>query len=229
GAWMVEPGVVDRTSSGGFVLGRLDGAIDERLVMLGHLLESTGPVTLTSNLLGARWSKLALNCAVSALGTLGGDRLGPLLAHRFVRRLALEIMTEAVEVARAEGVTLEKVAGTLDLEWLALGPSERDARLGSPLLVTKHALLLAVGTRYRRLRSSMLQAIERGQPPAVDFLNGEVIERGRARGVLTPVNSAVHDAIWQLARGEERPSLRALESLYLATREVRVATVRHEP
>ena len=28
------------------------------------------------NLLGARWSKLAINCAISSLGTLGGERLG---------------------------------------------------------------------------------------------------------------------------------------------------------
>jgi 2-dehydropantoate 2-reductase len=225
GATMVEPGVVDRTSSGGFVLGRLDGAIDERLVRLGHMLESVGPVTLTSNLLGARWSKLAMNCAVSSLGTIGGDRLGPLLAHRFVRRLALEVMTEVVEVARAEGIVLEKVSGTLDLDWLALTDSEKDSRLGSPTLVTKHALMLAVGTRYRRLRSSMLQALERGHAPAVDFLNGEVVERGGALGVPTPVNASVREAVWRLARGPERPSIQALERLYVATRAARGSAI----
>ncbi len=218
GATMVEPGVYDRTAAGGFMLGWLDGAIDERLTRLGHLLEAIGPVTLTNNLLGARWSKLALNCAVSSLGTVGGERLGPLLKHRFIRRLALELMSEVVAVARAESVVLEKVSGTIDLEWIALTAEEKSAKLGSPALLAKHALLLAVGTRYRRLRSSMLHAIERGATPSVDFLNGEVVCRGESHGVATPVNAAIRDAIWTIANGGAKPSLAALQALYLKTR-----------
>ncbi len=218
GASMLEPGVYDRTSSGGIVLGRLDGELDEPLERLVRLLEAVGPIATTRNLRGARWSKLAINCAISSLGTLGGDRVGPLLKRRFIRRLALEIMTETVHVARAAGVTLEKVSGTLDLDWLALTASERDRRLGSPALVAKHALLVAVGMRYRRLRSSMLNAIERGRPPAIDFLNGEVSDRGSSLGVATPVNDAVRELVWQLARGEVRPSVALLERLYRDTR-----------
>lgn len=217
GASMPEPGVYDRTSAGGFTLGRLEGKPDAALQALARRLEVLGPVTLTDNLLGARYSKLAINCAISTLGTLGGDRLGALLRHRFVRRLALEIMTEAVAVARAEGVRLEKVAGTVDLEWLALDESER-AAAGSPSLLAKHGLLLAVGARYRRLRSSMLAAIERGRPPAVDFLNGEIVGRGIARGVPVPVNAAARDRVWRIARGELRPSTQTLRGLYAATR-----------
>ena len=132
-------------------------------------------MTLTQNLRGARWSKLALNCAVSALGTIAGERLGPLVRVRRYRRLALEVMTECVAVAKAEGVQLEKVAGTLDLDWIALSEADRASR-GSAALTAKHALLLAVGLRYRRMRSSMLAAIERGRTPAIDFLNGEVVD-----------------------------------------------------
>ena len=67
------------------------------------------------------------------------------------------------------------------------------------------ALLLAVGMRYRRLRSSMLSAIERGRTPAVDFLNGEVVDRGVKHGVPTPVNAACQRMVHAIARGE-RPS-----------------------
>lgn len=217
GASMVEPGVYDRTSAGGFVLGRLDGAPDPRLDDLARTLEAVGPVTVTSNLAGARWSKLAINAAISSLGTVGGDRLGVLMRHRFVRRLALEIMTETVHVAHALGVRLEKVSGTLDLDWIALTDAERVAA-GSTGLVAKHALLLAVGARYRRLRSSMLSAIERGRPPAVDFLNGEVASRGLALSVATPINAAVRDQVLGIARGDARPSLDLLRRFFDRTR-----------
>jgi 2-dehydropantoate 2-reductase len=217
GASMIEPGVYDRTSSGGFSIGRLDGRTDRELEELGRVLEAVGPVTLTGQLLGARWSKLAINCAISTLGTIGGDRLGVLMRQRHVRRLALEIMTEAVSVARAERVRLEKVSGTLDLDWIALTDAERAAS-GSPGLFAKHSLLLAVGARYRRLRSSMLSAIERGRAPAVDFLNGEVIDRAARHGIATPINTAACDWVWQIARGERAPSHATLRALFDETR-----------
>jgi len=208
GASMKEPGVVERTSHGGFAIGRFDGVEDPRLMQLATLLEPIGPVDVENDLAGARWSKLAINCAISTLGTIGGDRLGALMKHRVVRRLALEIMTETVHVARAEDVKLRKVSGTLDLDWLALRPEER--RGGSPSLVAKHSLLLAVGARYRKLRSSMLYAIERGREPAVDFLNGEVVTRGARHGIATPVNAEAQRTVHAIARGEHRPSMDTL-------------------
>jgi 2-dehydropantoate 2-reductase len=227
GASMVEPGVYDRTSSGGFVLGRLDGAEDARLDELARILEAVGPTTITSNLIGARWSKLAINCAISSLGTVGGDRLGALLRYRHVRRLALEIMTEAVAVACALSVRLEKVSGTLDLEWIALTDAERVAA-GSPSLFAKHALLLAVGARYRRMRSSMLAAIERGRTPAVDFLNGEVVTRGIERGIPTPINAAVRGQVLEIAAGKAAPSHELLRQFFERTRSVEAARTSDE-
>ncbi len=217
GASMVEPGVYDRTSSGGFSLGRPSGENDAKVAALASALECIGPAVVTNNLLGARWSKLAINCAISSLGTVGGDRLGALMRHRFVRRLALEIMTEVTQVAKASGVRLEKVAGTLDLDWISLTPEDRKSS-GSASLVAKHALLLAVGARYRRLRSSMLAAIERGRPPSVDFLNGEIATRGKELGIETPINAAVRDEVLRIASGNAKSSLELLRAFFDRTR-----------
>lgn len=210
GASMPEPGRYERTAPGGFSLGRLGGGLDPDVRRVAELLEAIGPVNLTTNLRGARWSKLALNCAVSALGTIAGERLGSLVRQRRYRRLALEIMTEAVAVARAEGIALEKVSGTLDLEWVALSEADRVAT-ASVSLTAKHALLLAVGLRYRRMRSSMLAAIERGRTPAIDFLNGEVVTRGRTHGIATPFNQKIVDTVWAIARGAQRSSRDTLD------------------
>jgi 2-dehydropantoate 2-reductase len=212
GASMPEPGRYERTAAGGFQIGRLSGVIDDELKHVAELLEAIGPVTLTANLRGARWSKLALNCAVSALGTIAGERLGPLVRQRRYRRLALEAMTECVDVARAEGVSLEKVAGTLDLDWIALSEADRASR-GSAALTAKHALLLAVGLRYRRMRSSMLAAIERGRTPSIDFLNGEVVTRGKAKGIATPVNEKIVQTVWAIAKGELKSSRETLDQV----------------
>ncbi len=217
GASVIEPGIYDRTSAGGFVVGRLSGPIDAPTRRLGELLEAVGPVDYTENLIGARFSKLALNCAISSLGTIAGERLGPLVGVRRYRRLGLDIFTEAVAVARAERIALEKVAGTVDLEWIALSESDQK-RTASPALTAKHALLMAVGLRYRRLRSSMLAAIERGRPPAVDFLNGEIVSRGRTHGVPVPVNALVVDTVHAIASGRAQSSRELLDEIYERTR-----------
>jgi 2-dehydropantoate 2-reductase len=213
GASMPEPGKYERTAAGGFAVGRLPGRApgpDVDLQRVAELLEAIGPVTTTANLVGARWSKLALNCAVSSLGTIAGEKLGPLVRVRRYRRLALELMTECVEVARAENVTLEKVSGTLDLSWVALTEADRASR-GSASLTAKHALLLAVGLRYRRMRSSMLAAIERGRTPAIDFINGEVVTRGKAAGIATPYNERIVDTVWAISKGTAKSSRETLD------------------
>lgn len=212
GASMSSPGCYRRTAKGGFTIGSLVSAPAVGTAQVAAALADVAPVRLTENLRGARWSKLALNCAISSLGAMAGEPLGPLVRVRRYRRLALAIMSEVVAVARPAGVRLEKVAGTLDLDWLAL--TERERRGGwTPSLVGKHALLSLVGARYRRMRSSMLSAIERGRTPAVDFLNGEVVMHGGRLGVPTPLNAAVVEAVWKIARGERRSSRQLLDEL----------------
>jgi 2-dehydropantoate 2-reductase len=223
GATMPEPGLYEKTAAGGFTVGypsgdplSADGDGGGEHEDFLRALEAVGPVETTRNLRGKRWSKLAINCAISSLGTIGGDRLGTLMQHRHVRRLGLEIMTEVVHVARKEGVRLEKVSGTLDLSWIALTEEEK-LSAGSPGLIAKHGLLLAVGFRFRRMKSSMLSAIERGRTPAVDFLNGEVVDHAREHGMKVPVNQLVRDTVWAIAKGKKKPSMNLLREVYEAS------------
>ena len=166
------------------------------------------------NLAGTRWSKLAINCAISSLGTIGGDRLGALMQHRFVRRLALEIMTECVAVARSASVRLEKVSGTVDLDWIALTEAERGASGSSVAASPSTRCCSRSAFRYRRMRSSMLAAIERGRTPAVDFLNGEITSRGERHGIPTRINAEATRLVHAIARRELAPGLPALRALH---------------
>ena len=223
GASMIEPGRYQRTSSsqGVIALGRPGPeAPDPKYVALA--LAPAASIEVIPDLPAVRWSKLAINCVTSALGAVGGERLGPLLSHRFVRRLALEVFAEVAEVARALNVRPAPLAGTLDIEKVAITPAERLQRLGSPSLAYKHSILLAVGLKYRRMRSSMLYAIERGRPPEIDHLNGEVVRRGAALGIATPINVALVDVVHRLARGWAaangvRSELALLRALYEET------------
>ena len=209
GASMLAPGVYRRTSKGGLEIGRPHADAPDPIAT-ATLLELAFPTTITEDLTATRWSKLALNCATSTLGAIGGTTLGALLARRWVRRLVLELWTEIVAVARAEGVRMAPVGGTFDIERMALGPVERSATFGTPGLARRHALLIAVGVKYRRLRSSMLLALERKRKPEIDFLNGEITRRGRTHGIATPISDALIAAVDELERGVTTPSMALL-------------------
>jgi 2-dehydropantoate 2-reductase len=64
----------------------------------------------------------------------------------------------------------------------------------------------------------MLAAIERGRPPAVDFLNGEIVARGRTHGVPVPVNALVVDTVHAIASGRAQSSRDLLDEIYERTR-----------
>ena len=198
GASMPEPGVFELTAHGGVTLGTIDNRTDRRLERLQTLLAPLGEIQISRNLLGARYSKLALNCAVSGMGTVAGVTLGNLLLHGPARNLALDIMREVVQISRAEGVDIEPIAGTFDLNWLA-DPAAPNRGLHHWL---RHLMLLIVGLKYRRLRSSMLRAIERGRAPAVEFLNGEIVTRGAKHKIPTAHNTAVRDTVLRIAAKE---------------------------
>lgn len=224
GATLLGPGYSARTSRGGFQLGRLQpggvadagdvgDAGDAGLGRAAAVLAQALPTRVIANLAGVRWCKLAVNCATSTLGAAGGDTLGRLLRKRVVRRLTLEIWSELCAVAQAAGVELAPVMGNIDIRSLALTAAERRQRIGSPRLLVKHALLWALGLRYRRMRSSMAVAIERGRTPEIDYLNGEIVRRGAALGVATPLNAALVSLIHDIVAKRQQPGLATLHAV----------------
>jgi 2-dehydropantoate 2-reductase len=200
GATMHAPGLYEMTSRGELVVGELDGRLTPRVQGLGATLEAVSPVTVSSNIYGVLWSKLAINCVITTLGAVTGQLLGEMLQRAAVRRLALTIVSEVVDVARAQGIGLEPVGGTLDLQRLYL-PAERRAGGFGLDLIPRHGLILAVGLKFRNLKSSMLQSLERGRRPEIDFMNGYVVQKGKEKGVPTPVNEALTALVKEIEAG----------------------------
>ena len=217
GATMEAPGTYVQTAKGGLKIGKPFSQSPDPARLVG-VFGAIAPAVVVPDLPAVRWTKLALNCASSTLGLIGGVRLGALLRRRFVRRLVLEIWTEVAEVATASGCSMVPIGGTFDIERMALSPRERSRSLVSPGLALKHAILLGVALKYRSMRSSMLVALERGRAPEIDFLNGEIVRRGAMLGVATPVNARLVKSVKRIFDGDEQPSMRLLRELYEDTR-----------
>jgi 2-dehydropantoate 2-reductase len=191
------------TGGGKFILGSVDGAMG-KVLPAKALLERAFPVRVTSNLRGARWTKLAFNCALSTLCAISGLDFGGLAARRDARRLALHIVGEAIAVAEKRGVRLEKVVG-LDPRWFVPG--------AMPAAI-QHALIWLAARRRPRQRSGMLQRLLAGRPAGqVDDLNGAVVDAARAERLAAPLNARLRDLVHAIERGEERIGPHQLEAL----------------
>ena len=200
GATMHAPGVYEMTSRGEMVVGELGGRMTPRVQQVKATLDSVAPTTVSANIYGVLWSKLAINCVITPLGATTGQLLGQMLRRAALRRLALAITSEVVDVAEAHGIVLEPVGGTLDIYRLYLPPERRTGGFGFDLLA-RHAIMCLVGLKFRRLKSSMLQSLERGRRTEIDYLNGYVVEQGRENGVPVPVNAALTALVREIETG----------------------------
>jgi 2-dehydropantoate 2-reductase len=109
GAGVYEPGHVVRTdplTTHAFTVGELSGLITPRAREVADALKALGPSEVTSNIWGARWSKMVVNCMGNALAGLIGPAASSLSEEQqdvagLIRMVA---GCEVVRVAQALGV-----------------------------------------------------------------------------------------------------------------------------
>lgn len=191
GATMESMGQLDMTSKGDFILGYPDRDPDDFLLNIAEILSLVVPVKTTGNIMGHLYSKLIINSCITSLGAICGLYLGKMLLIRKVRRIFIEIMREAVEVAKNMNIKIEVFGGRLDFTKFLRGK-------GIISDFRRHILIMVIGYKYQKLKSSSLQSLERGKPTETDFLNGYIIKNGNKFGVSVPVNTVIVNMIHQI-------------------------------
>jgi 2-dehydropantoate 2-reductase len=191
GATMERQGKMMMTSKGDFILGYLNRVPDDFLLEMGRILSAVVPVKVTDNIIGHKYSKLIINSCITSLGAICGLYLGKMLQIKKVRKISIEIIREAVDVGNAMNIKIEVFGGRLDFKKFLKGKS-----IFSDL--RRHILIMIIGYKYKRLKSSSLQSLERGRPAEIDFLNGYIVRNAGILGVQVPVNTAIVNMIHQI-------------------------------
>lgn len=194
GATVDEPGKLQKTSKGDFIIGTLPGENVHHLDAVVEILQATAPVKFTENIVGWLYSKLIINSCITTLGALCGKTLGKMLAIRKIRKIFIEIIREAVFVGKKAGIRIEKYAGKLDFYDFA----EKDSALS---IFMKHLKIRIIGLKYRKLKSSSLQSLESGRKTEIDFLNGYIVKKGHEVQVKTPLNELLVGLVKDIENG----------------------------
>lgn len=168
---------VFRTSPDSLVLaGRGEtwmGALAESDVALAQATATELGMGFAPDIRARRWLKLAMNCAINPLTALRRCRNGELLASAEALATMRETCAEVAAVMRAEGLEAS----------------------GEALF----ALACDTARKTAGNLSSMRVDAEAGRPTEIDFLNGFVVTRGRARGIPTPANARLLAAVHALS------------------------------
>ena len=179
-ASLARPGVIVRTGElERLVFGEFDGTASPRARRFLDACRSAGiNAELSQNIRRDIWEKFVFLVALSGTTATMRSTIGPIRSHPQTRAFLLDVMREAVAVARARGIDL-------------------------PADYADHQLKVA-DTVAADMTSSMHHDLERGNRLEVRWLSGGVVELGRAAGVPTPLNRAISDILALYAEGGSR-------------------------
>ena len=137
---------------------------------LARTLAAAGiPTDVSENVRGALWLKLILNCAYNAISAIARKPYGETVPGVGIREVMRDVVDECLSVAKAEGVDV---------------PGDVDAAV--------RRIYETIPQQY----ASTAQDIMRGKPTEIDYLNGYIVQRGKALGIRTPANQA----LWALVK-----------------------------
>ncbi len=197
GATMVEPGVYEQKNAGHLVIGELAGGVSERAERVARTLGRAIEVKVSSNLTGAIWSKLLINCSVTTLGALCAQTMRQYMETEAGKKVFRRTYEEALAVALALGVRPERLAvDPFPPGWASHVAAENGYE----------SWVEALLAFYGDVKPSMLQDFERGRTTEIDFINGYVVAVGHASGVPVPMNAAITGLVHQIERGVLQPT-----------------------
>jgi 2-dehydropantoate 2-reductase len=221
-AGVYEPGHVlrhDPLDRNCFTVGELSGLVSNRVKEVVDLLSAVGPSQATTNIWGTRWSKLAINCMFNAMAGIIGPSIVSLNETQKDTSNLVRIIIggEVARVGQASGVNIEPVWKVPTAEFaeattmeLVQKLKEKMATIWSSLFLPADELTKKIGTPQR---PSLLQDIIKKRRTEIEFLNGEVVRKGKENGVPTPMNQALVDLTLKVERGEIAPDPANLELL----------------
>lgn len=197
GATFKGPGVSELTSDPEhctFDLGRMDGKVDDKVMMVKEVLETMCHTEVLENLMGVRWTKVLINSAFSGMSTVMNCTFGEVAENPKGMLCLQHIANESIQVAKAAGIRMEPMQGFKVDELLSFTNKKEMERTAVAInkLVTPHHLL----------RASMLQDLEHGRKCEIDAIDGVVCDMGARYGVATPVTQQVVDIIKKIENGE---------------------------
>lgn len=197
------PGRTRLQAPGAFFVGELDGRMTDRVEMLKRRLSAFLPVEITDNVMGYLWSKLGLVALLNTTCTTDEPMLEVLDSHR---ELAADLVTDVVEVAAAERVTLEGFElGTSVFDPSVFQPrSPRNwVAINSCIDTTRGWLSTLSATPHPGV---WVDIMVKHIPSEIDGYSGPIVAFGEKHGLDVRRHRRLLEIVHEIERGERTMS-----------------------
>jgi 2-dehydropantoate 2-reductase len=170
-ATIAEPGLIRHSGKmQKLVFGEYDGATSGRVTRLRDACAAAGiDHELSSRIRQTIWEKFIFLVGLSGTTATARVPIGAIRSNERSRAFLHDVMDEAVQVARADGVALPADYANDRLAFCDQLPAT--------------------------MTSSMHNDLERGSRLEVPWLSGDVVSRGQRLGIPTPCNRAILDIL----------------------------------
>jgi 2-dehydropantoate 2-reductase len=200
-ARVLADGLGEARILGGFSLA---GGVSERINRVARTLGRAIEVKASSNITGAIWSKLLINCSVTTLGALCSQTMRQYMETEAGKKVFRRTYEESLSVALATGTRPER---------LAVDPIPPGWASNVAIEQRYESWVEEIIAFYGDVKPSMLQDFERGRKTEIDFINGYVVTLGQASGMLVPMNAAITELVHQIERGVLQPARERMNEL----------------
>lgn len=169
GANIETPGVVRNHTELPTYIGEMNRGATPRVRHWAQLLSEHGlPTHISNDIRAAMWRKLFANIGISSISAIPNLTIGQLYGNQSTRDISYSAISEAMEVAKAEGYKFTTAQAR------EMFNSITDPKKGTPS--NKSSLCFDMLSKRRS---------------EIDYINGAIVKMGKKHHIKTPVNSTL--------------------------------------
>jgi 2-dehydropantoate 2-reductase len=206
GGALVDPGYIEFVHEGPIQLGEMDGRRTKRLSQLSEMLSSLTNVQLSDNIWGQIWAKEVYSAQV-VFSALVDARIHETLGVERYARIAGAVVREALEIAEANGITVEAFDFFDPANYRPKSPADTRRLLDN----INHAIWLLKKDQkpqqhvFKKKGSGIWwDLVYRNRPSEVRASNGKLVEYGRRAGADVRLNDKLCSMIYEIEEGRRK-------------------------
>jgi len=204
----LEPGIVKYGYEGTVTIGKVFEENDNNTIYIKEMLDKIIKTTISSNIIGARWTKILVNCLTNSLDAITGLNLYDLMKSKVIRKLGVMILKEAYNIIKKAEIKLEDLPG--------LPVSNINFIIKSPFFISAYLLKIKFNAKkYCNTKTSTLQSIKRGKKTEIDYLNGEIVKLASKIGIEASINKKIVDLVHSVEKNHEFYTINELKKIFL--------------
>lgn len=204
GGALVDPGHLEFVHEGPIQLGEMTGEMSDRLKTLSGMLDALTNVQQSANIWGQIWAKEVYSAQVVFSALVDAPIRETLGVERYAR-IAGAVVREALEIAEANGITVEAFDFFDPANYKPQTPADTRRLLDN----INHAIWLLKkdqkpdAHKFRKKGSGIWwDIVYRNRPSEVRSSNGKLIDYARAAGVDARLNDKLCSMIYEIEEGK---------------------------